>query len=98
MGPRNLVCLLAVVAMVLPAAAAEPVDPGASAGSPPPVEVRMGEVEIKGEVERPGVFYIIPRREVQLDLGSQARDYSAEIAQPLDPAALEHWVRRQGLR
>ena len=95
MGPRDLLYLLAVVAMVLPAAAAETTEPAAPAGSPPPVEVRMGEVEIKGELERPGVFYIIPRREVQMDLGRQTRDYTPELSRPLDPAAFERWVRLQ---
>ena len=95
MGPRHLLYLLAVVAVVLPAAAAETTEPAAPAGSPPPVEVRMGEVEIKGELERPGVFYIIPRREVQMDLGRQTRDYTPELSRPLYPAAFERWVRLQ---
>ncbi len=95
MGPRNLLYLLAVVAMVLPTAAVETAEPAAPAGSQPPVDVRMGEVEIKGEIERPGVFYIIPRREVEMDLGRQTRDYTPELSRPLDPAAFERWVRLQ---
>ena len=65
------------------------------AGTDGPVEVRMEEVEIKGEVERPGVFYIIPRREAEMDLGSQTRDYTQELSQPLDAAAFERWVRQR---
>ena len=96
MRPRDLLCLLlTLAAAVLPAAAAETTDPAAPAGSPPPVEVRMGEVQIKGEIERPGVFYIIPRREVEMDLGRQTRDYTPELSRPLDPAAFERWVRLQ---
>lgn len=100
-------CALAGVALLLVAAvgsSAAGVEAGSGAGgqSPvepsrtaaeKPVEVRMEEVEIKGEIERPGVFYIIPRRQVQMDLGRQTRDYTPELSRPLDPAAFERWVR-----
>jgi hypothetical protein len=72
----------------------QPVEPSRTV-TEKPVEVRMEEVEIKGEIERPGVFYIIPRREVQMDLGRQTRDYTLELSRPLDPAAFERWVRLQ---
>ncbi len=81
--------LAAVLALVLGAAVARAADSGAGR----PKELRMKEVEIRGEVEQPGVFYIIPRRRVELDLGPQTRDYRDEILQPLDPAVFEARVR-----
>ncbi|MDF1551870.1 MAG: hypothetical protein P1P84_02355 [Deferrisomatales bacterium] len=96
MRPRDVLFLLLTTAVaVLPAAADETTNPATPGESTPPVEVRMGEVEIKGELERPGVFYIIPRREVEMDLGRQTRDYTPELSRPLDPAAFERWVRLQ---
>ena len=50
-------------------------------------------VEIRGEVERPDVFYIIPRREVPMDLGSRSKNYREEIMAPLLPGRFEDWVR-----
>jgi len=50
-----------------------------------PPEIRMQEVEIRGEVERPGVFYVIPRRPTPLDLGPRTRDFRPEILEPLLP-------------
>ena len=93
-GPILPLLLWVVAAVAGSAAAAETTD-AAPLGSEPALEVRMEEVEIKGEIERPGVFYIIPRREVQMDLGRQTRDYTAELSRPLDPAAFERWVRLQ---
>ena len=62
------------------------------------VEIRMDEVEIRGEVERPGVFYIIPRRSAPLDLGPRTRDYRAEILEPVLPHELEREIRRRARR
>jgi hypothetical protein len=99
MGMRVLLLLLASAAAAMPAAAAEPPAASAPEAREGPVDVRMGEVEIKGEIERPGVFYIIPRREVEMDLGRQTRDYTPELSRPLDPAAFARWVRlRQAAR
>jgi len=79
------------------AAAQEP--KGAQApkdAAPPPAAVKMEEVEIRGEVERPEVFYIIPRREVRMDLGPLSKDYRAEILEPLLPGPFEERVREKG--
>jgi len=61
--------------------------PGGRAEERPktPPEIRMQEVEIRGEVERPGVFYVIPRRPTPLDLGPRTRDFRPEILEPLLP-------------
>jgi hypothetical protein len=64
--------------------------------APAPARVLMEEVEIRGEVERPDVFYIIPRRQVQLDLGSLSKDYRSDIMKPLLPGAFEKWVHSGG--
>jgi hypothetical protein len=77
---------IGVVCSCLVAAAAE-------GPEPPPARVQMDEVEIRGEVERPDVFYIIPRREVPLDLGPRSKNYREEIMAPLLPGPFEEWVR-----
>lgn len=46
-------------------------------------EVRMEEVEIRGELENPDVFYIIPRRKADMDTGSLSKDYSKDIMKPI---------------
>lgn len=86
---------LCFLAAVWVAGAAEPPPQRSGTTAEAPVDVRMEEVEIKGELERPGVFYIIPRRPVELDLGRQTKDYTAELALPLDPEAFARWVRLQ---
>ena len=54
-----------------------------------PDELLMEEVEIRGELERPDVFYIIPRRKATMDLGVLSKDYKEEIMQPLLPQYFE---------
>ncbi len=54
-----------------------------------PARLEMQEVEIRGELERPEVFYIIPRRKANLDLGSLRKDYSESIMEPLLPGPFE---------
>lgn len=68
--------------------------PAPAGGSPGPARVQMEEVEIRGELERPEVFYIIPRREVRMDLGPLSRDYRSEILEPLLPDPFAESVRR----
>jgi len=67
----------------------------AQEGQPPAAQVEMEEVEIRGEVERPEVFYIIPRREVRMDLGPLSKDYRAEILEPLLPEPFEERLRER---
>lgn len=57
-----------------------------------PSVFKMKEVEIKGEIERPDVFYIIPRRKVHMELSSLGKDYSAEIMEPILPARFADMV------
>jgi len=63
---------------------------------PPPVHIEMKEVEIHGEVERPDVFYIIPRKQAKMDLAPLSKDYREEINEPLLPGPFEEWVRSTG--
>ena len=60
-----------------------------------PSELLMQEVEIRGELERPDVFYIIPRRKATMDLGVLSKDYKEEIMQPLLP---QHFEKVHGKR
>jgi len=59
-----------------------------------PARVEMQAVEIRGEVERPEVFYIIPRREVRMDLGPLSKDYREDILRPLLPGPFEERAAR----
>jgi len=68
----------------------------AQENKPPPARVEMEEVEIRGEVERPEVFYIIPRREVRMDLGRLSKDYRTEILEPLLPEPFEERIPEGG--
>lgn len=105
-GFRNTLASLAVVvpaAMLLmagPVFAQTPSPEAVAESQPAPksqpqeqVNVKMEEVEIRGELERPGVFYIIPRREVQMDLGTRYKDYSREIMEPILPEVFARWAR-----
>jgi hypothetical protein len=78
------------------AAASDATAPGtATAGSAaanndgPAPEYRMQDVEIRGELERPDVFYIIPRRKADMDLGTLTKSYDKEIMEPLNAAQFE---------
>lgn len=48
-----------------------------------PSTIKMEQVEIRGEFENPDVFYIIPRRKAEMDLGSLSMDYSKDITTPM---------------
>jgi hypothetical protein len=84
------------LALILSAALTSLVSAADEKPQGPPERVLMDEVEIRGEVERPEVFYIIPRRQVQMDLGPLSKDYRGEIMRPLLPGPFETWVRSQG--
>lgn len=88
---------LGVLAVLAVAGAAPSASQEAVPGKvPPPARVEMEEVEIRGEVERPDVFYIIPRREVRMDLGPLSKDYRDEILEPLLPGPFEEGATRRG--
>lgn len=59
----------------------------------PPVRIEMKEVEIRGEVERPDVFYIIPRKQARMELSPLSKDYRDEILEPLLPGPFEQSVK-----
>lgn len=90
---RAFAVLVALVAAGAAPAAPQEAAPGPS---PPPARVQMEAVEIRGEVERPDVFYIIPRREVHMDLGPLSKDYRDEILEPLLPGPFEEGAARAG--
>jgi hypothetical protein len=58
----------------------------------------MKEVEIRGDVERPEVFYIIPRKEARMELGPLSKDFREEIMEPLIPGPFEESVRRSAAK
>jgi hypothetical protein len=92
--------LLAVGALAQQAAAPKPVSqappepPEAAPKAGEPLTLQMKEVEIRGEVERPEVFYIIPRKEARLEPGPLSKDFSGELQEPLLPGPFEESVRR----
>jgi hypothetical protein len=53
------------------------------------VQVQMQDVEIRGELERPEVFYIIPRRKARMDLGSMRKNFDEDIMKPLLPESFQ---------
>ncbi|TAL18327.1 hypothetical protein EPN96_02150 [bacterium] len=53
------------------------------------IQVQMQDVEIRGELERPEVFYIIPRRKARMDLGALRKSFEEEIMKPLLPEPFE---------
>ncbi|MBI5017631.1 MAG: hypothetical protein HZB55_19345 [Deltaproteobacteria bacterium] len=87
---------LAAGAQQAPSAAvpAPPPPPSEAPSAAEPLAVQMKEVEIRGEVERPEVFYIIPRREARMDLSPLSKNYRDEIAEPLLPGPFEERVHR----
>lgn len=89
---------LALAAFSTLHAADEQPTPAEGEGAEKPAEIQMGDVEIRGELERPDVFYIIPRRKADMDLGSLTKDYEKEIMQPLLPAPFEATYRDTGGR
>lgn len=58
-----------------------------------PIHLQMKEVEIRGEVERPEVFYIIPRKEARMEVGPLTKDFRDEIMEPLLPGPFEEQVK-----
>lgn len=75
------------------AAPAAPATPAPEAkpekGTEAPAQLKMDEIEIRGELERPEVFYIIPRRKAKMDLGTLSKNYDTEIMEPLLPGPFE---------
>lgn len=61
--------------------------------APGEIHLQMKEVEIRGEVERPEVFYIIPRKEARLELAPLSKDFGEELQEPLLPGPFEERVR-----
>ena len=51
--------------------------------------MKMEAVEIHGELEHPDVFYIIPRRKADFDMGTLSKDYSEQIMTPILPGPFE---------
>lgn len=87
---RKAILALWIIAMgAVAAPAAAPAPPEAEPKPEAPAQLKMDEVEIRGELERPEVFYIIPRRKAKMDLGTLSKDYEAEIMEPLLPGPFE---------
>jgi len=89
------VLFIALTSLVAGAALAEEKSPTDTSTIPKaaveeePLKLEMEDVEIRGELERPEVFYIIPRRKARLDLGSMHKDYSPSLMAPLKPSDFE---------
>lgn len=61
-----------------------------------PANIRMEQVEIRGEFENPDVFYIIPRRKAEMDLGSLSMDYTKDIMTPVVQHVFEAQHAKEG--
>jgi hypothetical protein len=89
---------VALLALFLTVAATYAADPPAKEKPAPQqvnieegqkVQVQMQDVEIRGELERPEVFYIIPRRKARMDLGAMHKNFDEDIMKPLLPESFE---------
>ena len=90
---KAVLTLWIVAAGAMTGFAAAPATPAPEAkpekGTEAPAQLKMDEIEIRGELERPEVFYIIPRRKAKMDLGTLSKNYDAEIMEPLLPGPFE---------
>lgn len=81
-------------------------DPGKSAGSEkkdepaedrtPQRSIRMQEVEILGEVEKPKAMFVIPMAPIEYQRTGHGKDFSREILAPINREWIENLESQQG--
>lgn len=59
----------------------------------PKKSIRMEEIEILGEVEKPKAMFVIPMAPVEYRQSGRGKDFSAEILAPIDREAFENMQR-----
>lgn len=59
----------------------------------PRKSIRMDEIEIQGEFEKPKAMFVIPMAPVEYRRGTYQKDFTAEILAPIDREALENLKR-----
>ncbi|MEW6442685.1 MAG: hypothetical protein AB1640_17240 [bacterium] len=60
----------------------------------PQRSIRMHEVEILGEVEKPKAMFVIPMTPIQYKRGSREKDFTADILAPIDRQWIEEMETR----
>lgn len=63
---------------------------GTSEDKAPRKSIRMEELEIVGEVEKPKAMFVIPMAPLEYRRGNHRKDFTAEILTPIDREALEN--------
>jgi hypothetical protein len=59
----------------------------------PPGKVNLGEVEIRGELEKPKIFFILPKAERDADAKQRRIRFYPDILEPLDRDRFEEEAR-----
>ena len=95
-GRTALALALALAAAVPPARAADPPSAPAPQGTPSATRgsnLKLGEVEIQGELEKPDIFFILPKAE--RDAASRERHFRfyPDVLEPLDRDRFEEEAR-----
>jgi len=61
----------------------------------PKKSIRMEEIEILGEVEKPKAMFVIPMAPIEYRQNRRGKDFSAEILAPIDREAFENMERNR---
>jgi hypothetical protein len=74
--------------------ASEPAKPAAAApGAAPRAKVNLNEVEIKGELEKPKIFFILPKAQRDAETKTRQFRFYPDILEPLDKDRFEEEAR-----
>ncbi len=73
----------------------EPVKPPAATapGSPSGTKVNLNEVEIRGELEKPKIFFILPKAQRDAETKTRQFRFYPDILEPLDKDRFEEEAR-----
>lgn len=73
-----------------PAGAAAPAEPGASGADR---KLQLDEVEILGEIEKPKIFFILPKAQREAESRKRRIRFYPDILEPLDKDRFEEEAR-----
>ncbi len=75
-------------------ASSEPVNPPPAApGGPSGAKVNLNEVEIQGELEKPKIFFILPKAQRDAETKTRQFRFYPDILEPLDKDRFEEEAR-----
>jgi hypothetical protein len=82
-----------VAAAATPPLAEETKEAEPSSASKPAGKVDLGEVEIRGEIEKPKIFFILPKAQRDADAKQRRIRFYPDILEPLDKDRFEEEAR-----